>query len=338
MFGPLRALVSALAAAGLAAACAGTPRPAPVLVSDGRYVMGTVLELTLVAPDAAQGREALRELFALAERLDALLTLYAPESGLSQLNAAAGRGAQRVDPELAAVLARALEHSQLTAGSFDVTVRPLVELWTRAAERDAVPSEAELAAALTRVGYRKVRVESDDRVALEGAGTAVDLGGIAKGWALDRMLPVLERFGIEDALLNFGQSSVWALGRPPDAEAWRLVARGPDDTLLGVLNLVDRALSVSGSLGQWLEIGDQRFGHVIDPRSGRALQQRRQAMVLAPDATLAEALSKALLVLGEREGLALIAAQPGCEALLVDADGGVWPTPGWNVASHFESF
>ena len=290
-------------------ACAGPPPR--VVVSDGRYVMGTVLEITLVAPDKALGREALEALFGLAGELDALLSVYDRESEVSRLNASAGDAPRRVSPELARLLARSLEYSALTAGSFDITVGPLIELWKRAEERDAPPTTAELSRVRSRVGYDKVRLTADGRVALAESGVSIDLGGIGKGWALDRMRSVLERFSIGDALLNFGQSSVWALGTPQDGDSWRLLVRGPGETLLGVISLAGSALSVSGSLGQWVEIGGDRYGHVLDPRSGEALRQRRQALVLAPDATLAEALSKALLVLGEDAGLALIDAQPG---------------------------
>jgi thiamine biosynthesis lipoprotein len=104
-----------------------------------------------------------------------------------------------------------------------------------------------------------------------------------------------------------------------------------------VLTLADQALSVSGSLGQWSQIGGRRYGHVLDPRSGWPLERRRQALIVAPDAALAEALSKALLILGEDEGIALVAAQPGCEGLLTDADGRSWQTPGWRAAVRFEA-
>ena len=315
----------------------GCASPAPgVVVSDGRYVMGTVLQITLVAPDEALGREALRALFALAADLDALLSVYLPQSEVSLLNASAGAAPRRVSPELVRLLEQSVEYSALTGGSFDVTVGPLIALWTRAAKRDAPPTPRELSATRARVGYEKIQIGAGGRVALSEPGVAIDLGGIAKGWALDRMRPVLESFAIHDALLNFGQSSVWALGSPQDGDAWRLLVRGPGQTLLGVIGLAERALSVSGSLGQWLEIGGERYGHVLDPRSGQALRQRRQALVLAPDATQAEALSKALLVLGEEVGIALIEAQPRCEALLVDAGGETWTTRGWNSAAGFE--
>lgn len=322
----------------LAIGCAAIRPEDPVVVSDGRYVMGTVLEITLVASDETAGRAALAELFGLAERLDRAFTVFDTESPVSRLNRAAGTGPQTVEAEVAALLAQARAHAELTRGAFDVTVGPLVALWTEAAARDAPPTEAEIAASLARVGWEKVRVQEEGRVVLDGAGVSVDLGGVAKGWALDAMLAVLERRGIDRALLNFGQSSVWALGRPIDAGEWRLLARGPGDGFLGVLQLRDLALSVSGSLGQWLEIGGRRFGHVFDPRTGRSLQRRRQALVVGPDATLAEALSTALLVLDAGAGLRLVAAQPDFEALLVDADGGEWRTPGWNAATGFTPF
>jgi thiamine biosynthesis lipoprotein len=237
---------------------------------------------------------------------------------------------------VADVLRLSRRYSELTRGSFDVTVGPLVELWTRAAQRDAPPTVQELAAASERVGWRHVVVHEDGRAELTRTGMSVNLGGVAKGFALERLIPILRRHGIGGALLNFGRSSTWALGRPQDAEAWRLLAQGPGDRFLGVLQLEDRAMAVSGSLGQWVEIGGRRYGHVFDPRTGQALERRRQALVVAGDAALAEALAKALLVLDEDEGVALVDAQPGCEALLVDADGGVWSTPGFDAAVRFE--
>ena len=305
-------------------------------VSDGRYVMGTVLEVTLVARDEERAREVVAELFALADRLESVFTSWDPESELSQLNRAAGGPPRAVESELARLLSASVGYAELTAGSFDVTVGPLVELWTEAARRGVPPTPHELEQTRSRVGAERIRVGADGRVALAEPGVSVNLGGVAKGYALDRMLPLLEGRGIEGALLNFGQSSTWAVGRPAEAPAWRLLARGPGESFLGVLSLEDRALSVSGSLGQWVEIGGRRYGHVVDPRSGQPLSQRRQALVVTRDAALAEALSVALLVLGEDRGLALVESQADCEALLVDADGGVWRTSGWDAAVRFE--
>ena len=328
MRGVLLAALSALA-------CAAPPPPPLVELSDGRPAMGTILEITLLAPDTPLARKTLDELFELAQRLDAALSRYDPASELSKLNRSAGQGAILVGPALAQILAASVGYTRLTRGSFDVTVGPLVALWTRAGETGVLPNAEEIEQARALVGAEQIRVEASG-VALARAGVSADLGGIAKGWALDRMLPLLRERGIDHALLDFGQSSLWALGAPPGAAGWRLLARGPGDGALGVLTLSDQALSVSGSFGQSTLIGGRRYGHVLDPRSGRPLERQRQALVVAPDAALAEALSKALLILGEAEGIALIAAQPGCEGMLVDAEGGSWETPGWREAVRFE--
>ena len=325
----------ALLAALSALACAAPPPPALVELSDGRPAMGTILEITLLAPATPRSRETLDALFEIARRLDASLSRYDPASDLSRLNRAAGHGAIPIAPELAQILAASVGYSQLTRGAFDVTVGPLVALWTRAGETGVLPSAGEIERARALVGVEKILLEASG-AALAREGVSVDLGGIAKGWALDRMLPLLRERGIDRALLDFGQSSLWALGAPPGSAGWRLLARGPGDGALGVLTLSDQALSVSGSLGQSSLIGGRRYGHVLDPRSGLPLERRRQALVVTHDAALAEALSKALLILGEAEGIALVAAQPGCEGFLVDAEGGSWETPGWRAAVRFE--
>lgn len=341
---PLPALRAA--AGGLAlllGACAQPPAATPPrpreplqeALQDGTYAMGTVFELTLLGSERAALEPVRDAVFAEVERLERLLSTWRADSDVSRLNRAAGV-AQEVDPAVAELLGLSRRHALASRGSFDVTVGPLVELWRQAAERGALPSQAALDAARARVGAQRMRVGPGARAELPD-GMALDLGGVAKGYALDRVLPILRAAGIESALLVFGQSSTLAVGAPPDSPAgWRLLARAPGGGFDGVLTLRDRALSVSGSLGQFYEIGGRRYGHVIDPRNGRPLERAREALVIAPDATLAEALSKALLVLGEREGIEVVAGQPGCEGLLLDADGARHATPGWQAATAYE--
>jgi len=315
--------------------CVGSGARRSQPVSDGRYVMGTVLEITLYGEGEREARSTLSELFAAAERLDALMTIFDSQSEVSRLNAAAGSGPQLVDPEVAELLRRSVAYTRLTHGTFDVTVGPLVRLWTDAAVAKRLPTDDELARAGARVGADSIRVSEDGRVELAEPGVAVDLGGVAKGFALERMRPVLRERRIANALLDFGQSSTLALGRPGGAAGWRLLVRGPETTDLGIVTLSDQALSVSSSFGHWLEIGGRRYGHVIDPRSGRPLTEPRQAVIVARDATLAEALSKALLILSPEDGLALVESQPDCEGMLVVAGGDQLRTPGWDEATRW---
>ncbi len=325
-----------LALLGLCVGCAGAPAP-PIELSDGSYAMGTLLELTLVGRDRAALAEARDAVVEEVERLEAMLSTWRPDSEVSRLNAAAGGSPVPVDAEVAELLARSLALSRATRGTFDVTVGPLVALWVGAAARGSLPTEEMIAAARARVGPDRlaVLVEADGARATLAEGSAIDLGGVAKGYALDRVRVHLGD-AVDAALLSFGQSSTWAVGRPPDASGWRLLARAPGDGFSGVLTLRDQALSVSGSLGQWSEIEGRRFGHVLDPRSGWPLIRRREALVVGGDATEAEALSKAVLVLGPEEGIALVERWPGAEALLLDADGRSWRTRGWDAATRYE--
>lgn len=313
------------------------PAAAPTsCTTDGRYVMGTVLQLEVCAADDELVGEALASSFATAAHLDALLTTYSGTSPTNRLNARAGAGATVLPPEVVEVLALSREYAVLTGGTFDVTVGPLIALWREAGERGAPPSPAMLAQARARVGSERIVLGGDGRwAALSAGGMAVDFGGIGKGYALDRIAARLEAAGVASGLLDFGRSSIRALGGPPDSPGWRLLLRHPSRGAIGVVTLRDRAMSISGSLAQGPEIAGRRYGHVIDPRTGRPLERDLLAAVVAPSAASAEALSKALLLLGEEDGIALLGDLAGVEALLADADGSSWATPGWADAVAF---
>jgi thiamine biosynthesis lipoprotein len=165
---------------------------------------------------------------------------------------------------------------------------------------------------------------------------SVDLGGIAKGWALDRVAEILAAEGVTSAFANFGGSSFLALGPPPGGRGWRVLLRDAEHGFAGEMHLRDRSLSVSGSLGQSIEIAGRAYGHVIDPRRGEPLVRSAEAAVVAPSGALAEALGKALLVLGAEEGIALVEALADAEALWIDASGRSRRTSGWDLAVDFE--
>ncbi|HTO06115.1 MAG TPA: FAD:protein FMN transferase, partial [Myxococcota bacterium] len=223
-----------------------------------------------------------------------------------------------------------------TRGTFDVTVGPLIALWKAAAEAGRLPGAAELAAARARVGAERVAVDAAaGTVELRAPGAALDFGGIAKGWALDRACERLRAAGVTRALLTFGESSIAAIGAAPGWDGWGIALSDAGGGFAGTVELRDRSLSTSGSLGQYVEIGGRRFGHVIDPRSGQPLERARVAIVLAGDGARAEALSKALLILGERDGVALLEAEGGAEGLLLDEDGTQHASRGWAAASHY---
>jgi thiamine biosynthesis lipoprotein len=314
----------------VAATLAATPA---VGVSDGRYLMGTVLEIRLPDESRAGGRELLDALFARVAALEHELSSFETASALSRLNGAAGAGPQPVPPDLARLLELSLACRDETLGAFDVTVGPLVALWGEAGARGELPDAAALALARARVGDGKLRV-AGGRAELS-SGARVELGGIGKGFALDALVRELGERGVERALLDFGGSSLHAIGAPPGEPGWRVLVRDAASGFAGIATLRDQALSVSGSFGRSSRIGGRRFGHVVDPRSGWPLERAGVSAVVADSGARAEALSKALLVLGPDEGIALLEARGGAEGLLVDESGRRFQTRGFARAVRF---
>ncbi|HXG19207.1 MAG TPA: FAD:protein FMN transferase [Methylomirabilota bacterium] len=313
------------------------PNQAISCTSDGRYVMGTVLEITICDRLPALSQPLINAALASAVRLDTQLSTFLPESAVSRLNAKAGHDTVLAPPELIDLLQISQRYWRLTHETFDITVGPLMKLWAQAGRTNTLPADAALRHVRNSVGGGAIQFFPGNRVALPRAGMAVDLGGIGKGYALDRLVGMLKAQGIKSALLDFGQSSMWALGAPPDAPRWRLLVQWPDGQNVGILSLRDQALSISASFAQRFLIQGQAYGHIIDPRSGAPLTRNLLACVIAPEATLAEALSKALLILGEREGIALLEQLPGVEGFLSEADGRRWTTSEWNSATLFEA-
>lgn len=265
---------------------------------EARYVMGTILEITLYHHDAREARKYLDESFSLAQRLDEILSNYKPESEVNRLNQTGGRGKVRVSPELYELLLISKELTLKTGGAFDITVGPLLELWQAAKSRGQPPSFRLLRKTQTFVGMEKVVLYPALEVELKQQGIRIDTGGIGKGYAVDRMIRLLGRWGISSALINFGHSSVYAIGSPPGSNWWKLLLQFPGQPPLGIVKLKDQAFSASDSLGRPFEIEGKRYGHLIDPQSGLPMTRKLQAVVLAPSAAVAEGLTKYLILRG----------------------------------------
>jgi FAD:protein FMN transferase len=327
------ACLGSLAAALVLLACRAAP-PALVTARDGRPLMGTVLQLTLLAADDASARAAAEECFALGAELEAVLTTYDSASATSRMNASAGAGPFAAPPALARILADSQRLARATRGVFDPSVGPLIELWSGAARAGRMPAEAEIAAARGRVGIERIRIGANGSVVLE-PGMAVNFGGVGKGFALDRMREALAARGVSNALFDFGGSSWLALGAPADAKAWRVLLRDGRGGFAGAVTLRDASASFSESFGESHVIEGRRLGHVIDPRTGWPVPSPVVGFAVATDGATAEALTKALLVLGAEDALA-VAAGLGAEALVIDAAGARHESPGFRRATRFE--
>lgn len=294
----------------LAGACA-----APQRFEFEDAAMGTTFRIVLYADDAATAERAAAAAFARVRELDARLSDYRDDSEVSRLSATSGSGALvALSSDAWRVLALAQSFSQLSDGAFDATVGPAVALWRRARRQGELPSEARIADALERTGWRHVELDASTRSArLDRAEMKLDFGGIAKGYALDAALDVLAQQGIESALVD-GGGDVAVRRAPPGSAGWTLAVRPfGDESAAGLIVLEHGALATSGDAFQSLELDGVRHSHIVDPRTARALVSRTSATVLAADGASADALATALCVLGPQAGLEL-AARAGCEA------------------------
>ena len=218
------------------------------------------------------------------------------------------------------MLAHAEKVSAQSEGAFDVTVGPVVHLWRRARRRKELPRPEQIAAARSLVGYRLVRLDpARHTVELLKAHMQLDLGGIAKGYAVDEALAVLRKQGITRALVDAGGDL--GLGDPPpDRPGWRIGLTPLDGTKpVQYLVLSRVAVSTSGDNVQFVELGGRRYSHVVDPRTGMALTDHCRVTIVMPNGMAADALCKVVAVLGPERGLKLIEATPGAAALILRA-------------------
>lgn len=265
--------------------CASIPVSALAATAHiGQVVMGTVLQVTVVADDPGRARELTTRAVKIARHWDDVLTTWRPEGELARLNAAAGEGPQRISADLTLALATMSRLSALTEGAFDPGVGPIVTSYSRPEGR--LPDSR----AGTRI--REVLILGDEIAALS-TGAALDAGGIGKGIALDAIATELRAAGATAAYLDFGGSSQVAFGRMENGDPWTLALAGLEPGVSHGLMRLEGALSTSRSR----PVGDET-GPIVDPNTGRAVTDPRFATCYAPSATQAEACSKAFIVMG----------------------------------------
>lgn len=284
-------------------------------------MLGTVVSVELAAPPPAAGELILEPLWAEASRLETVFSRYQPESELNRINRAAAGKWVKVGPEMIEVLKLSRRFAELSGGAFDVTVGPLMELWGFFPLREGVvPEEAEIEAARELVDWRSVEVcRERESVRLHRPGMELDLGGVAKGYIVDRLVDFLKDRGVTDALVNAG-GDLYCLGNRPGGGPWRIGVEDPGapGSHLEVLELVDTAAATSGSYHNYFIHDLRRYSHIIDPRTGRPADSPVEAVtVIALQCAPADALATAVFVLGEEAGLDLIERLEDIEILLI---------------------
>ncbi len=301
-------------------AAAPSLRPAPGWFRREEAIMGTAIEVELFAADRALAEAAIAAVMAEMYRIDATMSPHKPTSELSRVNAGAAQAPVPVSPGFFALLARALEFSERTGGAFDITYAAAGHLYDYRA--GIAPDAQALAAARPLVGWRHVELDATHcSVRFDRPGVRIDLGGFAKGHAVDNAVALLRRLGIEHAMVAAGGDS-HVLGTR-GARPWTVAIRDPRRAgeVVALLPLQDVSISTSGDYERFFERDGVRCHHLLDPRTGTSPAGVRSVTVIADDGLTTEAFSKTVFVLGVEQGLRFIEAQPGVDAVVVDAHG-----------------
>ena len=284
-------------------------------------IMGTAIAVELWSEEVATGAAAIDSVMAEMHRIDRAMSPHKDDSELSRINRDAGAGPVALSDEMTSLLARAEAFARLSGGAFDITYAAVGHLYDYRAR--VKPSEDALARAREAVGWRHLVLDRRSRtVRFTRPGMRIDLGGFAKGHAVDNAARILRARGVAHAMVSAGGDSRVIgdrRGRP-----WSIGIRDPrrgSSDMIAVLPLVDVSISTSGDYERYFDEGGERFHHLIDPATGRSPRGVHSVTVLAEDGLTCEALSKAVFVLGADKGLTLLATQVGVDAVVVDADG-----------------
>jgi len=283
-------------------------------------IMGTSIRVELWLPDEARGAKAIEAVMQEMHRIDALMSTYKPQSQLSQVNREAASSPVPVTAELFSLLHRSLQLSETTGGAFDITYASVGYLYDFRSRRR--PDSAQIDSALPNIDYRLVVLDgAAGTIAFRREGVRVDLGGIAKGYAVERGAEILRQAGVQSGIVTAGGDSRIVgdrLGKP-----WVVGVRHPRhrQEVIARIPLVDEAISTSGDYERYFEEDGVRYHHIISPRTGLSASEVHSATIVGPDATMTDGLSTSVFVLGTEHGLALIETLPDYEAVIVDKQG-----------------
>lgn len=301
--------------------------------ADSRYrlVMGTFAHLKAIAKDPRKAKKCVETAFAELEKVDKLMSDYKSDSEISRVNRDAFKRAVKVSKSTFEVLQRSTEFSKLSEGAFDITIGPLAELWRSAAEVNSVPTEAEISEVRSKVGYEKLILDANEmtvRFAVDGM--KLDLGGIAKGYAVDIAVEAMQTAGAVGGMVDVG-GDIRCFGSPPKGKkTWRIgledptEPKGGDQTLavsagrvLLVLKLTNAAIATSGGYRRFVLIEGKKYSHIMNRDTATSAEALSSVTIIAQNALDADALATSVSVMGPEKGLALIEKIPNTEAILI---------------------
>ena len=310
--------------------------------SSEQFLMDTLVSIKVYGDDAATLPAAVTAAYGEMHRIAALVDRFplpgtedCHRSDVCRVNEMAGIGPVRVDADTLAMLQLAKKYHDLSAGAFDVTIGPVMDLWDFAGENPGIPASSLIAQTLLLVDIDNLVVNEVESTAyLRKVGMKLDLGALAKGYATEKALQALASQGIKKALIDAG-GNIRVLGTNPRNVPWRIGIKDPRkaDAMVAIVALEDAAAVTSGDYYRYFEAGGKRYHHILDPRSGYPASENMSVTVVCQDAGLADLLSTAFFVMKGEEALPM-AERLGVNLVMVNAEGRISHTPG--LATHIE--
>lgn len=298
------------------------------------FLMNTIVEQKIFGEASA---DAYKKAVCEVKRLESMMSFFLAESEVSKLNRVSGKGKLHLSPEVMYVFKKAYKFSELSMGAFDITLAPVIDLWRRSGKLLRLPDEREISKLLNLVGYKHIIIDdSADTVGLECQGGAVDLGGIAKGYAADVCIELYKSMDVKSAFINFG-GNVKTLGKRPDRTDWVIGIQHPNKPRgikFGVVLVSDKSVVTSGAYERYFRVEGKKYHHILDRRTGWPSESDLESVTLVcENSTQADALSTAAFVMGLEEGLEIISKVDDADAVFVAKDKKIYLTKG--IKSNF---
>lgn len=301
-------------------------QPAEQEIRRSRLMMGTVVEIVAEGLEESKLKAAVDAAFAEVARLDKLLSRYEQSSDVTLLSQSDSGG--EVALETSEVIALGLDVAQRSDGAFDLTLGRLKALWGFDQEHPDVPGPEAVTAALAGIGPKALSLHAR-QVKKRSPQLQIDLGGIAKGYAVDRAIAILKEHGVASAAINAG-GDMYLLGQW-QKRAWRIGIQHPrqKDAVIETVQIHDRAVVTSGDYERFFEKNGVRYHHIFDPENGLPARDCQSVTIISDSVALGDALATAVFVLGPQDGLQLLTQYPRAEGLIIAADGSLHSSPGW---------
>lgn len=296
------------------------------------YIYDTVVNIKVFGEKVAQ--QNMDDIQNMLERMDIEFSRTKEGGEVYAVNQAAGKEAVVVSDETLDIVKQSVQYAEEMDGLFDPTIGPLIDLWNIGSGGDKVPAQSDIDKAMSLTNYKDVIIDDAAKtVMLTKEGMVLDLGGIGKGYAADRIADYLKEQGLDSAMINLGGSSIIALGNKPDGAQWNIGLQDPDQsrgTQLGTIKISDEVIDASGVYERFFIQDNIRYHHILDPRTGYPSQNGLKSLtIMSPNATDADALSTGVFLMGLEEGMKYLESLPeDVEAFFISDDNKIYATSG----------